>query len=380
MIAALLVLGVLPGSAHAEWLPPSDAPLDAVPAMAAGAPALAYDGKSLVAAWPEAGSKANPGGLRSARLGPDTHNTWQPLPSSRTASTFATCGRGSPTGAWCSWNATQAGASAPSRVVVARQGESGGSDQAGRDDRPSQRSASQPSRPSWPACAVCGPDRRRWPGSIGARGGGDGRGGWTSVGAPLSTGADPESPALAASAGTLTAAWIETAPGGARVVRAARLYISGSMWISSDVPPRSPGLTPVDAALHDGAGKPWIGVGEAARRRATRMAEFFVPGSDDEFLRVPADSYSGVMPGRLCRSPSTPGAIVGVSLVDGGWKTFGFRGGGPVGAGPAHDARGTSLVLVDGRPWAAWLDHPNARRTPTCEPERWRRPSTARAG
>jgi len=231
IIVSLLLVGALPGSAGATWLQPSDAPLDAFPALAAGPPALAYDGSSLVAAWPEAGSKPNPTGLRSARLAPDTHNVWQPLPAIEDGGTIrdvrAAVAGGHPVLAY----ASQAGASAPSRVAVARLGASAAWTTETVTTGP-QRSASEPALAvldGVPYVARIVDDGALPAVRVASANAG---GGWASVGDPLSTGAEPASPALVAVGSVLLGPrGSRPAPAGRRVVRAARLGTNGGLGL-----------------------------------------------------------------------------------------------------------------------------------------------------
>jgi hypothetical protein len=356
IVASVLVLGALPGSASADLLQPSDAPLDAVEAMAAEAPALVYDGTSLVAAWPEAGTKANPIGLRAARLGPDTRNAWKPLPGIEDG-VIGDVQAGVADGRAVLAYATRAGASAPSRVVVARLAESGGWTTDVVTTGP-QRGASQP------ALAVLGgvpyvarivddgpvPTVRVASATPG--------GGWASVGAPLSSGADVDSPALTVVGSTLTAAWIETAPGGVRVVRAA--HLAGGGWISDIVPAALPDLTPADVALYAGGGQTWLSVAEVGASPGDATAEIFLPAGANGFRRVPDLRFGGVLPEAPQVVVINGAPFVGLSLLDGSWKGIAFTIAGRFDVGTVGDARGTSLAIVDGHPWAAWLDHPSS--------------------
>jgi hypothetical protein len=357
MAATLALLSALPGSASADWLQPSDAPLDAIPAMSAGAPALTYDGTSLVAAWPEAGSKANPMALRISRLGLDTRNTWKPLPGIEDgviSDVRAGVAGGRPVLAY----ATRDGASAPSRVVVARLGESGAWDSSVVTTGP-QRGATQP------ALAVLGGapyvarivDDGPRP-SVRVASAIEG-GGWTSVGGPLSTGANPDSPALVASGGALTVAWIETAADGKRVVRAAHLNTAG-VWISDDVPSARPGLAPVDVAVYDVGGRPWVTVGEAGASAGDAMAELFFPGRPNEFVGHSILQFGGVLPEAPQVATSGAAQFVGVRLANGDWKAVTFTAAVRADVGTVGDARGTSLLFAGGHPWAAWVEHPGS--------------------
>jgi hypothetical protein len=357
VIASLLVLVALPATASADLLQPSDAPLNAVGAMAAGAPALAYDGTSLVAAWPEAATKASPMGLRAARLGPDTRNAWKPLPGIEDG-VISDVQAGVAGGRAVLAYATRAGASAPSRVVVARLAEPGGWTTDAVTTGP-QHGASQP------ALAVLGgvPYVARivddGPVPTVRVAAATPSGGWASVGAPLSTGTDADSPALTVVGSTLTAAWIETATGGERVVRAAHLA-SGGGWVFDSVPEAPTGLTPADVALYAGAGQAWLGVAETGTSAGDAMAEIFLPAGGNQFRRVPDLRFAGVLPEAPQVAVTNGVPSIGLSLLDGSWKAVAFTTAGRVDTGTVADARGTSLVLVNGHPWAAWLDHPNS--------------------
>jgi hypothetical protein len=255
--------------------------------------------------------------------------------------------------------ASQAGASAPSRVVLARQGASGGWTADVVTTGP-QRSASQPALTvvdGVPYVARIVDDGGRPAVRVASA---NAEGGWTAVGGPLSTGTDLDSLSLLASAGTLTAAWLETATDGTRVLRAAR-RISNRDWASVIVPAAPPGLTPVDVALYASVGDPWISVAYAGGSAADATAEIYVAADITEFRRVPQLRFTGVLPEAPQVVRIDAATFIGLSLPDGSWEAVSLGSTGrPLDVGTVAHAGLTSLVDVDGRPWAAWLDNPTS--------------------
>jgi hypothetical protein len=355
IVTTLCLLGALPATARADWAQPVDAPLDSVPALPAGAPALAYDTSSLVAAWPESGAK---GGmtLHAAGLARSERNTWKRLADADSAFSIdhvqAAVDRKSVVLAYETRTATGA---APS-VVVARYADSQWTRSVVISGH--QRSA------RLPAPAVLGgvayvarivDDGVVNAVNVAAEGP---SGDWSDVSGRLSTAPDLDAPALVASAGTLWAAWIETAPSGERVVRSMHRGSDG-VWVAAAVPFAPTGLVPVGVTLADGGDLPWLAVryaggptpgsGDVAVYHASALT-----GAWEDTSRVFAGSAVG--PTQLVIRYGVP--YVGVTRSNGSWTAFRHDGPGPVWSevGTLAHARGASLVVVAGHPWAAWLD------------------------